>query len=103
MTDKAAATTEPEKQPLINQRAIKRLAIGLFIIAGLILGFQFLRGKALDPYGGGSKDSSGMVAAIMRTKDGARAVVIQPGGDVMLSPNHRPGANDRDLVWRPDG
>ncbi len=85
----------------MNQKLLLRFAIGLMLLAVVVAGFQWLRGIGYDPdvLPG---DSTGMIAALELTDDGARAVIIGPNKEVTVI---KPGATSRDRppVWRPDG
>lgn len=93
-------------QAATNKRLAIRFAIGLFIIALLILGYQWLRGVGDDLTGhfGGAKDTKGWIAAIELGGDrGNHAIAFKPDGTKVASPDFREGAQDQGLVWRPDG
>lgn len=86
----------------MNNKLAIRLIIGLFIIAALVLGFQWWRGIKNDP-DFGHADTVDMVGAIEQLADGDQAVIFQSDGKKISSPGYRESAVDRDLVWQPDG
>jgi len=86
----------------MNNKLAVRLAIGLFAIAALVLGYQWWRGIKSDP-DFGAANTIDMIGAVMETSDGQQAVAFLANGELVLSPDYREGAVDRDFVWRPDG
>lgn len=93
-------------QAATNKRLAIRFAIGLFIIALLILGYQWIRGVGDDLTGrfGGAKDTKGWIAAIeLRGDKGHQVVAFKPDGAKVASPDFREGAEDQGIAWRPDG
>lgn len=93
-------------QAATNRKLALRFAIGLFLIALLILGYQWIRGLGTDIAGrfGGAKDTKGWIAAIeMRGDQGHQAVIFKPDGAKVLSPDFKDGAQDQGIAWRPDG
>lgn len=85
----------------MNQRVLLRFAIGLMLLAGVVLGFQWLRNLGYDPdvLPGDSKD---MIAALELTDDGSRTVTIDPSQKVTVIGPEGP-SRDRPPLWRPDG
>src|SRR5688572_2014486 len=93
-----------EKQPLINQKATIRLAIGLLVIAGLIFAYQTWLNKGQDLGGVGSEDTAGWLGAVEYLEDGrSQIMVFRPDGSTLRSPGYTPGTVEREFVWRPDG
>jgi hypothetical protein len=87
----------------MKNKAVVRMIIGLFAIAGLFLLYRWWENLTADP-DLGSLDSTGMVAAIEYLPDGgSRVVVFDEDGEKREVPNYSEGANDEDPVWRPDG
>lgn len=87
---------------MTQQKLLLRLAIGLFAIAALFLGYQWFARIAQDP-DFGSTDTSDMIVAIEETSDGSRAVLFKPDGEAVESPNYQDGSAEMFPVWRPDG
>lgn len=96
------ARTPATPQPKILQKMLLRFAIGLFLMAGLFFGYQWLRDRGED-LDFGTADTAGWLAAIELLDEGARAVVVLPDGTIRPSPGHTETTVDRDLSWRPDG
>src|SRR5579862_3836173 len=92
-------------QPRITQRLLLRTAIGIFVLAGLVMAFRWYKTHESDLHGDDSLDTAGCVAAIETTDDGSQALVFKDdaNGTVIRQPNIRPDFEDRDLAWRPDG
>jgi hypothetical protein len=99
----AKETIEEHHQPLISRRMLLRFAIGLFALAALFFGYQWWRSYSQDPDLPAKADTKGMIAALLLHEDGAQAVVFEANGELRKSPGYTPGANDKELVWRPDG
>lgn len=91
-------------QPKILRKALTRIAIWMFLLAACILGYQKLRQIGVDPthYLGGG-DTSGFIAALEETPEGARAVIIKPDGTIVPAPGGKDATIDRDLAWPADG
>jgi hypothetical protein len=90
--------------PQANKKLMMRFAIGLFLIALAILGYNWLRGLGSDPdIVRGGADTAGMIAAIQLLPEGARAVVFTADGEMLESPGYREGAYDQDIAWKGDG
>lgn len=87
----------------MTKRVAIRSILGLFLIAILVLGYQWYRGLSKDIGGLLKSDTKGFLAALEYVGDGARAVVFKPDGTKIDSPDYREGANDRGVVWSPDG
>ncbi|MFQ3588428.1 MAG: hypothetical protein SNJ74_05895 [Fimbriimonadaceae bacterium] len=96
------APTPAPSQPKILQKMLLRFAIGLFLLAGLFLGYQWLRDRGQD-LDFGTANTVGWLAAVELLEEGSRAVAILPDGTVRPAPGHSEGKVDRDLSWRPDG
>jgi Tol biopolymer transport system component len=93
-----------EKQPLINQKATIRFAIGLLVIAGLIFGYQMWLTRGKDIEGTGEINTAGSLAAVEHLENGgSQIVVFGADGKVVRSPGYSPGTVEREFVWRPDG
>lgn len=96
-------TTPSGRPPLVTRKMLIRFVIGLFAIAGLLLGYQWFRGLGGDidlPF---SVDTVGMIAAVQEMPEGNQVVLIDPQGKIVPSPGYKAPASDRDPVWRPDG
>lgn len=91
------------KQPAIVQKLLLRTSLLLLIIAGLVLGFQWLKGTGGDIDLPANADTKGMILAIQQTDNGTQVVMIKPDGTLVPSPDYKTGASDREPVWRPDG
>lgn len=90
----------------MNKKLAIRLAVGLFLMAGLIFAYVWFRGVGADLIGkfGGAKNTVGWIAALQRNADGgSRAVVFWADGSKVESSDYRAGAEDQGIVWRPDG
>lgn len=86
----------------MHPRLAKRILIGLFAIAALVLGYQYLRQLGEDP-DFGTANTSEAIAAIELLDDGSRAVLFDAQGNKVPSPGYQAPAADREVVWRPDG
>lgn len=91
------------KQPKINQKLVLRSAIGLFVLAGLLLAFRWFKERESDPLGMARLNTLGWIAAIETVGDGKQAVVIKEDGTVVRQPKVNAEVQDRDPAWRPDG
>ncbi len=91
------------KQPLINQRALLRLALGLAVIAALFFGFTWFKSLGSDIGDLGPANTAGMLAAIQSTEGGARAIVIRADGRLEPCPDSEGEVVDREVSWQPDG
>lgn len=89
-------------QPVTQQKLLLRLAIGLFAIAALFLGYQWFARIAQDP-DFGTTDTSEMLVAVEEIEGGSRIVLFKPDGEAVESPNYPEGAAEYSPVWRPDG
>ncbi|MCW5936982.1 MAG: PD40 domain-containing protein [Fimbriimonadaceae bacterium] len=102
-----AAPAVPEAAPkdtgTPGQRVAVRLAIGLFGIAALVAGYQWLRNATVDPTGDSKVDTAGMIAAIEHVSEGTRIVTFGPDGKKVAAPGVSQGYEEHDLNWRPDG
>lgn len=87
---------------MTQQKLLLRLALGLFAIAALFLGYQWFARIAQDP-DFGTTDTSDMLVAVEDTADGSRIVLFKPDGESVESPNYTEGAAEHSPVWRPDG
>jgi len=95
--------TTASKPPLVTRKMLTRFIVLLFVVAAMVVGFQWYRslGGDLDlPF---SVETEGMIAAVQETDKGSQAVLLMPDGKVLASPSYVDTASDRDLVWRPDG
>ncbi len=91
------------KQPLINHKLVVRSGILMIALLVLFFGYAWLRNRGAD-IDLGAADTKYWFAALEYTQgSGSQAVVIKPDGTVLRSPGYKPGAHDRDVVWRPDG
>lgn len=92
-------------EPKITRKSTQRIVIGLFALAALLLGYQYLRNLGTDTrpiFGGG--DSTGFVAAVLEKDDGgSQVVLIKEDGTIMESPGYVAGATDREPAWPSDG
>lgn len=89
-------------QPLTNRKLQLRLAIGLFVVAGVYFGWTLISNFLIDP-DTGTMNTSGWIAAIEDTKDGSQAVIIKPDGEIVSSPGYAGQATDQSVTWQPDG
>ncbi len=80
-----------------------RLAIGLFIVAAIILAYGYVNNWI--QYGGGEShtDTAGMIAALETVGNTTKLVVFKADGTKIDVPGYTPGVTDRDPAWRPDG
>ena len=74
----------------------------LFVLAILFGAYRYVDSRKND-FNYGSSSAEGLISAIKRTDDGAEAVLIEKDGTVKGTDSYKPGATDRDPVWRPDG
>ena len=80
-----------------------RLILGLFAIAVLFLGYNKFKEFAKDPNASTARSTAGMIAAIRLESDGARAVAFRANGDMIESPDWKPGMDDQQISWSPTG
>lgn len=99
----ARATLSSSMQPKINQRLLLRSAISLLILAGLFMAFRWYRARETDLHGTDTLATVGWIAAIQETDQGNRVVAIKPDGTLVQQGDPPADAEDRDVVWRPDG
>ncbi len=90
------------KQPLINRKMQLRLALGLFVIAGLYVGRRLV-GHFLEDPDTGTIQSAGWIAAVEDTNNGTVAVIIKPDGTIVKAPKYQDGEQDQQVAWQPDG
>lgn len=85
----------------MNSKVKKTAAIGLFLIAACIGGFQLIQWLGNDPdlLPG---ESAGMIAAVEYLPQASKIVVFKPDGTTFEMP-HKEGARDKDPIWREDG
>lgn len=86
----------------MNKNLAIRFAVGVGLIAVLVIAFQWFRSLQGD-FDFGSADTSDWVLAVQRLDEGTQVVAIKPDGTIVPSPDYRPGAEDQEPVWRPDG
>lgn len=89
-------------KPQMNRRMIKRGIIGLIVVLillGLVMAVQHFKDIDLPA----KANTAGWLAALQAKDGGAQAVLIKPDGTIVPSPDYTEGANDREIVWRPDG
>jgi len=79
-----------------------RLIVGLFTVAVLFLGYNWLKEFVKDPLVG-TTDTTGMVAAIEFHDNGARAVAFRANGDMIVSPDWEEDDQDQQISWSPNG
>ncbi len=94
--------TTQAKEPLINRKRTIRIAIGLFLIAGLAFAFQWWKSFTIDP-DLGTVDTQDWIAAVENTSDGSQVVVFKADGTKIAAPGFKNGHTEREPVWRPDG
>ena len=90
-------------QPKMQQRIMLRLALGLFAVAALLLGWTFLKKFIQNNGDTGHTDTAGWIVALRQTGSGEQAVALKPDDTVLDSPDYPDGAIDRDVTWQPDG
>lgn len=90
-------------QPKMQQRIMLRLALGLFAVAALLLGWTFLKKWIAAGGDSGHIDSTGWIVALRQTESGEQAVALKPDDTVLDSPDYPNGARDSDVTWQPDG
>lgn len=88
---------------MIKQKLAIRIAIWLFAIAALFGVYQWYRGIGHDIDLPVQVDTNGFIAAIERKSEGSVAVIFRPDGTRVEAPGYKPGAEDKEIVWRPDG
>ncbi|MCX7799957.1 MAG: hypothetical protein N2109_06390 [Fimbriimonadales bacterium] len=89
--------------PAVHRKLAFRLIGGLFAIALLFFGYQWIRGFGQDPGDVGKAETAGWIVALRLRDSGAQVVAIRPDGTVVESPGYTEGKNDREPVWRPGG
>ena len=88
----------------MQKKIALRLILGLFTVAILFLGYNWLKEFVKDPnVGGGASNTVGMVAAIQYHDNGARAVAFRANGDMLESPNWTDADQDQEISWSPNG
>ena len=88
--------------PDMNKQLVKRLIIGLFLIAVLFTAYKILERMTIDP-DPGTSDTTGMVAATEFVEGGSKVVVFAADGTKREVPGYKKGESDVEPVWRPDG
>ncbi len=86
----------------MQKKLALRLIIGLFTIAILFVGYNWLKEFVKDP-NVGTSDTTGMVAAIQFHDNGARAVAFRANGDMLESPDWKEADQDQQISWSPNG
>ena len=75
----------------------------LFVLAGLIVGYNWFRNYKQDPGATVSYGSRGEILATQYLDEGQQVVIIKADGTAMASPGYVEGARDREATWKPDG
>ncbi|HWA82504.1 MAG TPA: hypothetical protein VG820_03660, partial [Fimbriimonadaceae bacterium] len=87
----------------ITQKLLLRSAIGIFVLACLVMAYRWYKGQESDPFGNNRIDTAGWVAATETVGDGRHVVVFKGDGTMVRQPGVPAGSQDNDLAWRPDG
>jgi dipeptidyl aminopeptidase/acylaminoacyl peptidase len=82
---------------------ISRSAILALVVACLIYGYQFYGKWSQDIDMPAENHTAGYIAATQMLDDGSKVVFFKPDGQIVESPEYKPGYTDKDPVWRPDG
>jgi dipeptidyl aminopeptidase/acylaminoacyl peptidase len=91
-----------KQQPKILQKRLMRTAIAVILLAGLYSAWRYLPEYLNND--NAVADTKGKIIALRTDDKGTRAVLIDAkSGEVKESPDWVEGADDRDVVWRPDG
>lgn len=90
-------------QPKITQKLLLRSAIGIFVLAALVMAFRWYKGQESDPQGDSRLDTAGWVAAIETVGDGKHVVAFKSDGTMVRQPGVPAESMDNDAAWRPDG
>ncbi|HRF58590.1 MAG TPA: hypothetical protein PLH94_01595 [Fimbriimonadaceae bacterium] len=86
----------------MNKKLAIRFAVGIGLIAVLVVAFQWFRSLQGD-FDFGKADTADWVVAVQRLDEGSQVIVIKPDGAIVAAPDHRAGSSDQEPVWRPDG
>jgi hypothetical protein len=92
-----------ETQPKIVHRLAVRTLVAVVALGGLFYGLRAWREYSKDPGRVGFAKTTDAIAAIELLDNGQQAVIIQPNGEIVRSPDYAPGNTERDLCWQPDG
>ncbi|MFW5697417.1 MAG: hypothetical protein ACOCX1_02525, partial [Fimbriimonadaceae bacterium] len=87
----------------IRNKVALRAVLGLFVIAALFLGWQFLSEFLQDPEIFEEADTAGMIAAVEERDNGSQVVIFTPEGEKMTSPGWTPGTREQTPAWIGDG
>lgn len=83
----------------------RRQRVGIGLLAGLVVlwvGYEKLSDYLHDP-DTGVRDTHDMLVAIRREGEGSTAVLLSSSGTEEVAPDPKPGATDKEPIWRPDG
>ncbi|HVT11433.1 MAG TPA: hypothetical protein VHE55_04135 [Fimbriimonadaceae bacterium] len=89
--------------PKITQKLLLRSAIGILVLAGLVMAFRWYKGQESDPQGNRTLNTAGWIAATETVGDGRHVIAFKPDGTIVRQPGISPTTVDNDLAWRPDG
>jgi hypothetical protein len=89
-------------QPKITQKLLSRTVFLLFFLAVMFAAYRYVESRKSD-FNYGSSSAAGIIAAIQRTDDGSKVVLIEPDGAIKTTDSWKAGVSDRDPVWSPDG
>lgn len=103
MSNAPTAPQTADRQPKILHKMLVRFVIGLFVLALLVAGYQYLKTRGQDIDLPIHADTAGDIAAIQYLDRGAMAVVFEPNGTKRECPGYGKDTTDRDITWRPDG
>ena len=102
MADAPQSPTNSPQPKIVHKLAVRTL-IAVVSLGALLYGVQALRDYYKDPGRVGHANTSEAIAAVELLNDGQQVVVIQPNGDILRSPDFKPGSTERDAAWQPDG
>lgn len=88
---------------MIRNKLALRIVVWLFAIAILFAVYQWYRGLGHDIDLPVKADTAGFIAAVERRDNGSIAVIFRPDGTKVEAPDYKAGAQDKEVVWRPDG
>ncbi len=91
----------PEKQPKVVHKLLVRTLILVLVLGGILLAIQSGRNK--DARRAEKADTVGWISAVEYKGEGTEAVAVKPDRSIVRSEGWKSGAQDRDLVWAPNG
>ncbi len=90
-----------EKQPKVVQKLVVRTLVLVLVLGAILMAIQYNRQK--DVRRTEQADTVGWVSAVEYKSEGSEAVAIKPDLSISRSAGWKDGAQDRDVVWAPNG